>query len=212
MTYGELKNRVLQLIFSYSVAGEPIELSYNNQEDYVKQIPGLLNTVQTYVYQVKQIQDSIKLVDMEKEELENADLFILPDDCLRMKPGLIRPTGGHGRLFERFNDYRFFGGDKLMLPKGAAEKYDLIMEYFKRGVPIPENVKDTYILQNTDEVNELFPFYIAAMILAYDDPFRYSVFYNEFETRLQRLAPNPTYVEENTITDVYGGFNTGWWY
>ena len=43
MTYGELKRRVLQYIFSYTIAGDEIQLSYNNQADYVKLIPGLLN-------------------------------------------------------------------------------------------------------------------------------------------------------------------------
>ena len=220
MTYGELKRRVLQLIFSSTIAGDEIALSYNNQEDYVKMIPGLLNSAQTYIYQVKRIQDSIKLIDLVKDEPEDEgnvdyDIYLFPDDCLRMKPGLIKPGRGYSRgLFERFNDYRIFGGDKLMVPKGAAERFHLIMEYEKRGVPVPENVKDTFVLQNTDEVNEIIPYYIAAFVVMYDDPFRYSAFYNEFETRLQRLAPNPEYVENNLTVDVYGGFNTGsggWW-
>ncbi len=44
MTFGELKKRVLQLIFSYSVAGSEIPATYNNQADYLAMIPGLINT------------------------------------------------------------------------------------------------------------------------------------------------------------------------
>lgn len=99
----------------------------------------------------------------------------------------------------------------MMVPKGAAERYGLILEYEKRGVPVSPNVKDTYVLKNTDEVNELLPFYIAAFVVVHDDAFKYSVFYNEFETRLQRLSPNPTYIEENEVEDVYEGFDTTWW-
>ena len=211
MTYGEFKNRVLQLIFSYSIAGDTIELSYNNQVDYIKQIPGLLNSAQTYVYQIKKFEDSIPMSYLAKEEFDTEDLYFLPDDCLTMKPGLIRPGWDpDGFPFSRYNRYRLFGGNKLLLPKGDAEKYHLILEYNKRGVPLPENVPDSYVLKNTDEVNEILPFYVAAFVVMYDDAFRYSALYNEFETRLGRLQPNQTYVELNTTMDVYNGFYSGW--
>ena len=210
MTYGELKNRVLQYIFSYSIAGDEIELSYNNQADYVKQIPGLLNSAQTYVYQVKHFDDIIRLSDLVKEDVGDSEMYTLPDDCLKMKPGLIWPQGGEFMpQFIRFNNYKLLGGNKIMVQKGMADK--LLMEYQRRGVPVPENVPDNYVLKNTDEVNELLPFYIAAFVVMYDDAFRYSALYNEFETRLQRLEPNPTYVEMNETFDVYGGFR-GVWY
>lgn len=211
MTYGEFKNRVLQLIFSYSIAGDEIQLSYNNQADYVKQIPGLLNSAQTYVYQIKKYEDSVALSHLDKVDYGSEEMFILPSDCLRMRPGLIQPgINQEGFPFRRYNRYRLFGGDKLLLPAGDAEKYNLILEYDRRGVPIPENVPDSYVLKNTDEVNEILPFYVAAFVVMYDDAFRYSALYNEFETRLSRLQPNPPYVELNTVDDVYFGFRDGW--
>ena len=211
MTYGELKKRVLQLIFSYSIAGDEIELTYNNQEDYVKQIPGLLNSAQTYVYQVKKFQDCVALSHLDKQDYGTEEMFFLPDDCLKMKPGLIQPgIDEYGYPFKRYNRYRLFGGNRLLLPTGDAEKYNLLLEYERRGVPAPENAPDNYVLKNTDEVNEILPFYIAAFVVMYDDAFRYSALYNEFETRLQRLEPNPTYVELNAVDDLYGGFYNGW--
>ncbi len=212
MTYGELKRRVLNLIFSYSIAGDEIELTYNNQEDYVNQIPGLLNTCQSYIYQVKHIEDSIKLEDLQMEELDNDTvLYHLPDDCLKVVPGLIIPRGrSHGDIFHRFTRYKLFGGNKMLCPKGLPE--GTILEYQKRSVPVPEGVKDNFVLKNPDEVNDIIPFYIAAFVVLYDDPFRYSALYNEFETRLQRLMLNPAYVEDNHIQDVYGGFREGWWW
>ena len=35
MTYGECKNRALQLAFNYSLAGTEIPGTYNNQADYI---------------------------------------------------------------------------------------------------------------------------------------------------------------------------------
>ena len=46
LTYGELKRRVLELIFSYSIAGSVIPETYNNQADYIAMIPGLVNNGQ----------------------------------------------------------------------------------------------------------------------------------------------------------------------
>jgi len=209
MTYGELKNRVLQYIFSYTIAGDEIELSYNNQADYVKMIPGLLNSAQTYVYQVKHFDDVIRLCDLPCDDIGGCDQYLLPEDCLKMKPGLIWPQGGEFKpQFVRYNNYKLLGGNKLLVPHGMGDK--LLMEFQRRGVPVAETVPDNYVLQNTDEVNEILPFYIAAFIVMYDDAFRYSALYNEFETRLQRLEPNPTYIEENEIFDAYGGFYNGW--
>ena len=214
MTYGQFKDRVLQLIFSYSIAGDDIELSYNNQAGYVKMIPALLNTCQSDIYQIKRIEDSILLSDLDYEDLEgDLRMYFLPDDCLRVKPGLIIPRHHRyqGRVFERFTGYRLFGGTKLMCPKGLPE--DTILEYDKRGLPIPDNPPDTYVLRNPEEINDIMPFYVAAFVVMYDDAFRYSALYNEFETRLQRLLPNQTYTEVNDTFDVYGGFEaTDWWY
>lgn len=212
MTYGQFKKRVLQLIFSYSIAGDNIELTYNNQEDYVTMIPPLLDSVQSYIYQIRKIEDSILLKDLDCEELDdNNMLYHLPDDCMQMKPGLIIPRGkSWQRVMHRYSGYRLYGGNKLLCPKGLPDS--TILEYRKRVTPLPENPPDTYVLRNPDEINDIMPFYVAAFLVMYDDPFRYSALYNEFETRLQRLAPTPEYTEVNEIDDVYGGFNTGvWW-
>lgn len=211
MTYGQFKDRVLQLIFSYSIAGDEIELSYNNQEDYVKMIPGLLNACQSYIYQMKKIEDSIMLKDLVMEDPEDNTgvvLYHLPDDCIKLKPGLIIPRGTkYGAVMERFTGYRLFGGDKILCPKGLPE--NTIVEYRSRGVPLPDNPSDNYVLRNPDEVNNIMTFYVAAFLVVYDDAFRYSVLYNEYETRLQRLLPTPAYTESNEIKDVYAGFSTG---
>ena len=208
MTYGELKTKVLNLIFSYSIAGNEIELSYDNQADYVNMIPPLLSSVQAYIYQIKKIRDSILLKDLEREDIGETYMYHLPDDCMKMIPGIIVPKSRNcGPVFKRRMDYKLFGGTKLLVPKDYPE--DAILEYEKRAVPIPQNVPDNYVLKNTEEVNEIIPFYIAAFVVMHDDAFKYAALYNEFETRLQRLQTNPAYVELNEIQDMYCGFTDG---
>ena len=43
MTYEQVKNQTLKLLNQYSVAGNKVEGSYNNQADYLKRIPELVN-------------------------------------------------------------------------------------------------------------------------------------------------------------------------
>ena len=44
MTYAEIKRQTLELANMYSIAGEPVPGSYNNQQDYLNRIPSLINT------------------------------------------------------------------------------------------------------------------------------------------------------------------------
>ena len=98
MTYGELKNRVLELIFSYSVAGSQIPATYNNQADYIAMIPGLVNNGQMDIAtSVKRIPAMVLLSDLEQEQIGERILYKLPDDCW------LPFTGG--LLFERSRRY-----------------------------------------------------------------------------------------------------------
>ena len=82
MTYGELKNRVLELIFSYSVAGSQIPATYNNQADYIAMIPGLVNNGQMDIAtSVKRIPAMAILSELESEQVGERILYQLPADC-----------------------------------------------------------------------------------------------------------------------------------
>ena len=43
MKYGELRDQVLKLLNQYTVAGDPVAETYNNQADYLKRIPTFAN-------------------------------------------------------------------------------------------------------------------------------------------------------------------------
>ena len=103
MTYGELKNRVLELIFSYSVAGSEIPATYNNQAEYIAMIPGLVNNGQMDIAtSVKRIPAMVPLSELESEQVGERILYKLPSDCwMRFNDGL---------LFQKSRRYeRFFG-------------------------------------------------------------------------------------------------------
>lgn len=230
MTYGELKQRVLQLVFSDSLAGTTIPSTYNNQADYIRMIPGLLNSAQTYLYQIKPPLKVVDIADLEVVDRPDEGVIEvqLPDDCMQMVAGLI--VGGSrslpntpndwalwptGNPTERFTRYRIHAGKFLIIPRGPALALlegdrRFAVEYQARVAPVAEDVADSFTLENVDEVNEVIPYYIAAHMLAYDDAYRSAYFKNEFEDRLARLKPNPVTIEYSEVRDAYGP--TFWWW
>ena len=198
MTYGELKNRVLELIFSYSVAGTTIPATYNNQADYIAMIPGLVNNGQMDIAtSVKRIPAIVLLNDLEQEQVGDRILYKLPDDCwLPFTGGLLLERS---RRYERFFGYRFVAGE-IELP--CHHPPDLTLEYWRYPERVSIETEDSAELDNTPDVHECLVFYAAAHLLAYDDAYRYTVFLNMYEERIIRLR-EPVWIEPGPIEDVY---------
>ena len=198
MTYGELKNRVLELIFSYSVAGSQIPATYNNQADYIAMIPGFVNNGQMDIAtSVKRIPALAALSDLEQEEAGNRVLYRLPADCwLPFTGGLLLP-GSRG--YDRYFGYRFIGG-RIELPFRAPS--GLALEYWRYPERVSAQTADSVELDNTPDVHECLVFYVAAHLLAYDDAYRYTTFLNMYEERISRLK-EPVWIEPGPIEDVY---------
>ena len=184
MTYGELKNRVLELIFSYSVAGSQIPATYNNQADYITMIPGLVNNGQMDIAtSIKRIPAMVMLSELESEQVGE-------------RGGLLFPKSWR---YERFFGYRIIAG-KLELPWHAPE--GMALEYWRYPERVSAQTADSVELDNTPDVHECLVFYVAAHLLAYDDAYRYTTFLNMYEERISRLK-EPVWIEPGPIEDVY---------
>ena len=202
MTYGELKARVLELIFSYSVAGSEIPATYNNQADYIAMIPGLVNSGQMDIAtSVKRLPARIAFSELEESEEGGKYYYALPSDCwLPFTGGLLFE---HSRKYGRFFAYRFVAG-KIELPFEAPE--GLYLEYWRYPRMITAGTGDSVELDNTPDVHQCLVYYVAANLLAYDDPYRYTAFLNEYKDRMSRLR-EPVWLEPGPIEDVY---RRGW--
>ena len=81
MTYGEARDKTLQLINSYSLGGRVIESSYNEQQDYLNRIPGLLNDAMMFIaMNIRPIQAQEPLDYKYAERVGGMYLFDLPTD------------------------------------------------------------------------------------------------------------------------------------
>lgn len=210
MNYGQLKRMTMQLVFSESIAGTEIPETYNNQADYLRMIPALANDGMVYIATtVKRIPEMVPLSDLEMEEKGSYNLYILPKNFWRMhNGGIVWPHPGidGNIIFERYHWYRLYANDKLLVPRNVPNLDEMMVEYYRYPAMLGNEPNDGVELDNTPETHMALPYYVAAQLVLYDDPFRYSALWNAFETRLGRIT-EPITTEFNQMDDAYGGFN-----
>ena len=217
MNYGQLKKRVMQLVISDSIAGNAIPPTYNNQADYLNQIPGLANDGMTYIATtVKRIPEIVPLLSLAQEEYGAFTMYTLPKDFWQLNNGGLiwqrpDPYDLPRYSYQRYHGYKLYARNKLMIPNNVPNLDAMMVEYYRYPETLGDTPDDLTELDNTPETHEALPYYIAGQLVMYDDPFRYSALHNEFETRLSRIT-EPVTTEYAPVDDVYYGFNLpGWW-
>lgn len=200
MNYKQARLITLQLINRYTMAGSRIADTYNDQADYLRRIPALLNDA---AMQAATTTAPIRVLD-ELRNLRCDDngawlVYTMPEDCWQMASGgLIRC---HAAEFERFHGYHPVGANQFAVPKGL--RGELQVEYFRYPRMLGEDPGDEDELDNTPAAQAVLPYYAAAQLLMQEDAFAYSSLKNEFESRLARLAQRP-HTDFNTVDDAYG--------
>jgi hypothetical protein len=200
MNYKWARDFALELINQYSIAGESIPESYNNQSDYLKRIPKLLDDAQMYVATNQaRIRSVVPLANLDIRTEGDWTICYLPEDCWQVcSSGLIRVEGDG---FQRYHRYHQIGDRSIMVPAGLSGSLQL--EYFRYPALLGENPKDTAKLDNTLAAQMTLPYYVAAHLVMHDDAFAYQALYNEFEAKLARLAEIPK-TEITVVEDAYG--------
>ena len=199
MTYGEVKRMALKLIFSDTAAGQPIAASYNDQADYIKAIPALVDSAQADIaLRGRRLPALCRVRELAAREEGGFRVMELPGDCRElMHGGLLLPSA---EGLERYRQYSLAGG-KLWLSKSAPE--GLLIEYWRYPLSVGESPNDSLELDNSPDTHSAIPFFVAAQLVLYDDSYRYAALRNEYENRISALRESPR-AEETDIEDVYG--------
>ena len=219
MTFAEARDLALNLIHQESIAGTVIPGSYNNQQDYLNKIPGLINAAQMDIATtVKPIPAQVFLGDMEHVESNGWFIYTLPEDLWQRRgSGLLVPRPNHGpgpyphKGYERVNfPLRMVGNTELMLPQQLPS--DTIMEYFRYPEKLSLTPADDDLLDNVPEAQAAVPYYVAAYCVIYDDAFLYASMKNEYENKKASMH-DLVRTEVDPVMDVYmePDIDYHWW-
>lgn len=206
MDYKWARDCVLALLNQYSVAGQKIPESYNNQADYLKRIPKLVNDAQVYIAtSAGRIRAVEELENLSCDDNGNWLVYTLPRDFWQLcSGGLIRYD--ENNELKRCHLYQIIGADRIAVQKNASP--DMSVEYYRLPRLLSENPADDDPLDNTVPAQMALPYYVAAHLVMYDNAFAYQTLKNEFELRLARLAEMPSAVC-GTVEESYGTGNWG---
>ena len=206
MTYGECRDLSLNLIHQESIAGAVIPGTYNNQQDYLNKIPGLINAAEMdLATTTKPIPEEITLGELEREEKNGNYVYQLPEDLWQRRgSGLIIPMRFleryQGLRYNRYNRLRMIGNDKLILPELLPD--DTILEYYRYPWQLSAEPEDNDLLDNVREATAAIPYYVAAHCVMYDDAFLYATLQNEYTAKKEAMRELP-HTEIDTVQDVY---------
>lgn len=206
MTYGDLRQFVMQLINQYSSCGVELTEDYNDQADYFVRIPGLYNAA---MLELAAEAEPLKAVmHPAAEDVTEQQGFVLirvPEDFLRM-PGDGIPIRRGGRM-TREKRYYLVGADTVAMERDLYAGG--ILEYFRSPVRLTAAPEDTERLDGTVEMQTAAAYYIAAMLVMQDDAFAYAALRNEYDEKLtnmkRRMYAEPFFIEDqmNINYDFY---------
>lgn len=199
MTYGEARDKTLQLINSYSLGGRVIESSYNEQQDYLNRIPGLLNDAMMFIaMNIRPIQAQESLDYKYAERVGGMYRFDLPTDFYEIDTAGLLVVSDCATY--RCTSYTMASDDSILVPWLDG---DVLLLYHRLPTLLPDKPADDAKLSGEKAVQYVLPYYAAAQLLLQDDAYAYTQLYNEWTTRVAQLRPAPR-PEYGLVEDVYG--------
>jgi hypothetical protein len=227
MTYGEVKKQVLRLLNQYKIAGSVVASDYNNQDDYIDRIPGLVNDAMMEISTtVRRIEKTVQLDFASPPDSGHVILqgdfyvFAFPTDFFAYKSGdnwlwLDGKPVSHqmfthlgikwpGAINAGLNRGHHF----VTVPKALADNHEVLVTYYC----YPTLLDESTLTDSTDldsalapDVLRAIPYYVAGMLALHDDPFLASNLTNAYEDKLAKMAPPPS-AEIAPVQDAYGFF------
>jgi hypothetical protein len=195
-----------QLLNEYSIAGEVVHLSYNDQADLENRMINLINAAQM------EIAKTVKPIDETTLFVVDADNFktgwqSIPRpynfdtiESVRFIEEDNRP--GRTPEFYRTSRYRQTADGTIFLPTDQKGTY--VIEYRRFPIRYQKDVDKETGLDNTPDTHEAIPYYVASMLAIDDNQYAYAAFQNEWEKRLARMDSRQAHAEFDEVDDVYG--------
>ena len=135
MTYGEVRDRSLQLFNQYSLAGDKIAPTYNNQADYLVRIPALIDEAMMIIAtQYRPIEEYKELRLDPTADRFGMPTYRLPDDLIDIMPGgfVVVQENPH-RMFRYDSGWEKMDDQHIIFPKRHKDFHGRIfLQYHRR--------------------------------------------------------------------------------
>ena len=204
MTYGQVRDASLKLLHQYSLGDEVIARSYNDQGDYLRRIPELVDDAMWIIAAgPRRIRASKTLRRDRAGDREGFCCFRLPEDLMDAATDGLRL---YGLDLCRVTEYLQPDDRHILIPAC----FDTIwLQYYRRPVScladLPEGRTepcDCAALDNTPDTHRAIPYYVAAHLVLQDDENVYLTLMAEWRDLLRRLALPPR-AHSRVTEDVY---------
>ena len=197
-TFEEIKRQTLGLINQATITGTPIASSYNNQADYEKRIPTLINmAVRSVCTLSKRLVKLVELTD--GVDFAGNRQYELPTDFFQLKSGGVYTTTRRGNLVG-LPQFRLVGRE-ILIPKDVPGR--VYAEYYAYPPELPTNPTSADFLDLDPEILDCAQVYAAAQLISQENEYLYASLYNDYESRLSRITQGMI-AEERTVQDAYG--------
>lgn len=199
MTYGEARDKTLQLINQYSLGGQPIPSSYNDQQDYINRIPGLLNDAMVFVATgIRPVCEYEKLNFKYACRMGDWYRFELPSDFYEMDTSGLLVVDGDRAYYT--TDYKLVSNAFMLVPFIRGE---VTMVYHRMPTLLPAKPDEDMELSCEPVVQQALPYYAASQLVMQDDAYAQSSLYSEWQNRISLLKPK-LHPERGIVEDAYG--------
>lgn len=203
MKFSDFQTLVLQHLDQYSVAGETVPNSYNNQADYTSRIAALANialrTIATQSAPLLASFDPNADGFQGRTDIGNGYTKIrLPADFWKMS-GQGLPCFASEDIYARNMHYQHISENEIVVR--TRELPGLLITYYR--YPRKLQGQPSEVLDASESAADCASFYVAAELARQDSPYVYQSLYNEFEAMMARLK-KPMITEMSRTEDVYG--------
>lgn len=207
MTYSEFEKLVLRHIDQYSVAGDVVPDTYNNQIDDRQRIVELCNiALRTIATQGEKITDIIDPDKYDgKHDLKNGWTQIdMPSDFYAVHTGIPKFErewwfDHRHQNFVQSMHYRYLNNRSILVP--TRELHKMLIEYFRFPRTVRGNADE--VLDCSESAAQAASYYVASQLVREENAYLYQALNNEFESMMARLE-KPISTEYSETEDVYG--------
>lgn len=226
MNLNEIAEMSLQLINQYSVSGQIIPDTYNNQADYLVRIPHLANDGIVYMGtgNVKQIGTYVFTQKADKSPNAVFKSYSMPSAFFRPYGSSVPYIIGKGQV--PTSEYMWLGSRELLLSPHIEGQIKI--DYYRYpslfstefvpsvvdeegNVITPWSYKDgTVEVDLPLEAQYALPYYIGSHLISQDFLNESYILMNEFELKMARISTYPV-VDVESAEDTYG-ISNGFYY